>query len=199
MSQELGKNLYLLLDSGDKPLARGVLESVPGAVNLQVRVLEGGISAVMEHEDLRLVPMADDQEALLGRILRGEGDQIFLKKLQQLGIEMRQNLRISIHAQSFIYPLTKSWRGRQEIETNDISCGGISFFCGKELRDGEAVEVVIPITPQPMVLRCKILRRRPSNREEILYAAKFEGLCNDEEERMREAVFSVQLRSRASR
>ena len=57
--------------------------------------------------------------------------------------------------------------------------------------------MVVPVTAQPLVLRCQVLGIRPSGRPScVLYAAKFLDLCNDEETMLREAVFNLQLRGR---
>ena len=58
------------------------------------------------------------------------------------------------------------------------------------------MEVVIPVTSQPLVLRMKILRRRSSSRKEPLYAAQFVDLLREEESMVREAVFSIQLQKK---
>ena len=73
----------------------------------------------------------------------------------------------------------------------------IAFFTDHSLQVGEQVEVVVPVTAQPLVLRCQVLGIRPSGRPScVLYAAKFLDLCNDEETMLREAVFNLQLRGR---
>ncbi|MCI8423659.1 MAG: PilZ domain-containing protein [Lawsonibacter sp.] len=194
------KNLYLLLDSRNTPLANAVLLTLPHIPECRFRVLDDKVSVVMEHESVRMVPMDKASPVLLGRILGCRGDEIRMEKLQRLDSELRQNLRMPTHFQSFIYPImpgvTSNWRGRRAIEANDLSCGGIAFFCDRELKKGERVEVVIPITTAPLVLRCKVLRKRPSNRSESLYAAEFVDMCNDEEKLVREAVFSIQVRGR---
>ncbi len=59
--------------------------------------------------------------------------------------------------------------------------------------------MVIPITEEPVVLRCVVLRQRMSGRSIPLYAAKFMDLCPDEDRMVREAVFNVQLQERSSR
>ena len=190
--------LYALLDSRNAVLAQGRLENPPDAPEWQVRVPEDKISAVMEHEEIQLVPIDGDGDALLGRVRRNRNDLIVLQKLQSLGSEMRQNLRMPTHFQSFIYPVSGGWKGRRQAEANDLSCGGVAFFCAQQLEDGEVVELVVPITSEPLILKCQVLRRRPSDREnEVLYAAKFVEMCDDEEMIVREAVFSVQVRSRA--
>ena len=198
MSSGKQGKLYALLDSRNAVLTQGRLENPPDAPDWQVRVPEDKISAVMEHEDFQLVPIDGDGDALLGRVRRNRNDLIVLQKLQSLGSEMRQNLRMPTHFQSFIYPVSGGWKGRRQAEANDLSCGGVAFFCAQQLEDGEVVELVVPITSEPLILKCQVLRRRPSDREdEVLYAAKFVEMCDDEEMIVREAVFSVQVRSRA--
>ena len=197
MKQELQSNAYLLLDSRNAPLARGLLESPPESATWQVRVLDDKISAVMEHEEIQMVSMASSGAALLGRILRSRNDFVVLEKLQKLDSDMRQNLRMPAHFRSFLYPVTGSWRGRREIRANDLSCGGLAFFCSGSLAERERVEVVIPITTEPVILRLEILRQRPTDQEDtVFYAGKFVDMCNDEEMLVREAVFNIQLQSR---
>ena len=187
-------NTYLLLDSRNMLLAKGVLLNAISDPTWQIRVLDDRISAVMKREDVRLFGVGEGTPVLLGRILRNQDDVVILQRLQRLGSEVRANFRTTVDFKSFIYPLTGSWKGRREIEGNDMSCGGIAFYCSEELQDGEELEIVIPLTRQPLVIHCQILRRRPSDRSERLYAAKFVNICYDEEVMLREAVFSVQPR-----
>ena len=195
--QEIQNNSYFLLDSRGAPLARALLLSPQENPQWQVRVLDGKIEQVMEHEEIQMVPMGASGSALLGRIIRNRNDNIILEPLQALDSDMRQNLRMPTHFKSFIYPITGSWRGRREIEANDLSCGGIAFFCALPLEVEEQVEVVVPITSQPLLLRCRVLRQRPSAREnEVLYAAKVVDMCGDEEMMVRESVFNIQLSTR---
>lgn len=114
---------------------------------------------------------------------------LWVEAVRDLGSKVRENLRIPVSFQSFIY-LEK---GRLPIESYDLSCGGIAFFCDGQLKEGQQMEVVIPVTSQPLVLRMKILRQRPSPRPQPLYAAEFLDLLREEENMVREAVFSIQL------
>ena len=100
---------------------------------------------------------------------------------------------------SFIYPLSGIWKGRGEVQSVDISCGGIAFYGQYGLENGETLEIVIPITARPMVLRCQILRQQMLRNNRAFYAAKFVDMCNDEETLLREAVFRVQLEGRPRR
>lgn len=187
-------NTYLLLDSRNMLLAKGVLLNAVSDPTWQIRILDDRISAVMKREDVRLFGVSEGTPVLLGRILRNRDDVVILQRLQRLGSEVRTNFRTTVDFKSFIYPLTGSWKGRREIEGNDMSCGGIAFYCGEELQDGEELEVVIPLTREPLLVRCQVLRRRPSDREDALYATKFVDICYDEEMLLREAVFSAQPR-----
>ncbi len=186
------------MDSQNTVLARGHVESPPDAPNLQVRIEDDKIRDVMDHEELQLIGLEKDAPTILGRIVRHRGDVVVLEKIKCLGIEFRENLRMPVRFRSFIYPLTGAWRGRRPVSSHDLSCGGISFFCEAVLDPGERVEIVIPITTAPLILRCEVLRQRPSHREIPLYAAKFVELCDDEERMVREAVFSVQVSTRSA-
>lgn len=197
MSQE-PKNAYFLLDSRGAPLAHGQLIGSPDAAMLQIRVSDSEIDQVLEHDEIQMISLSDGGAALLGRIVRSRNDMIFLEKLQNVSSDMRQNLRMPTRFRSLIYPRSGHWRGRREIRSKDLSCGGVAFFCTGALEVGEELEIVIPITSQPLILCCKILRARPLEREGEMafYAAKFVEMCHDEEMIVREAVFSVQLQER---
>ena len=187
-------NTYLLLDSRNMLLAKGILLNAVSDPTWQIRILDDRLSAVMKREDVRLFGVGEGTPVLLGRILRNRDDVVILQRLQRLGSEVRTNFRTTVDFKSFIYPLTGSWKGRREIEGNDMSCGGIAFYCREELQEGEELEVVIPLTRQPLVVRCQVLRRRPSDRKDVLYATRFVDICYDEEMLLREAVFSAQPR-----
>lgn len=200
MSNQNTENQYLVLDSGNEPLARAMLESRQDAPTWQFEVLDGKADTVMAHEQLRFLPIADGKEALLGRILRCRGDRITVEKLQRLDSELRQNLRMHTSFETLIYPISGNWKGRRWVESNDLSCGGIAFFSRFPLEEQEQFELVVPITTQPLLLRCEIIRKRPCSREgEEMYAAKFVDMCHDEEMLVREAVFNVQLSARPRR
>ena len=62
----------------------------------------------------------------------------------------------------------------------------------------ERLELVIPVTEEPVILRCQILRKQELRNDKLLYATKFVDMCEDEEVTVREAVFSIQLESRSA-
>ena len=192
------ESLYLLLDSRGTAIARGRIQGKTDGPFWQIQVEDGMIDKVLEHKKLKLLSIEDAGPSYEGTIVRSRNDMIQLEvsKIQRETGDMRRNLRVAVRFKSFIYPISGRWRGRREIESNDLSAGGIAFFTDKSLQVGEQLEVVVPVTVEPIVVRCEILRMRPGERSEILYAAKFANLCNDEETILREAVFNLQLRGR---
>jgi hypothetical protein len=193
------KNIYLMLDSKYEPVARGLLLSPIDSPTCKVRVLDGKITEVRRHEFIQLANMDNQSHDFVGRIVQYQRDIVILKRLRSLGSGVRQNLRMPVQFKSYIYPLTGSWKGRRNVQSYDLSCGGIAFYCTEPLEIGEQLEVVIPITrPNPMVLKCEVLRQRGED-PNSLYALKFIDLCADEEKLVRHAVFRVQLDTRVSK
>lgn len=198
MRQDDQNKRYLIMDSNNMPLARCVLESNADAPNWQVRLLDDKALSLEEDDTVQLVSMTPGLPALLGRIVRKRNDRLVLEKLRSLGMDARQNLRMPTSFLSYIYPLTGPWIGRRKIRSKDLSCGGIAFYSEVYLDLGELVEVVIPITVEPLILKCQILRSGAADDGLTFYAAKFIDMCNEEETIVREAVFNVQLQQRSS-
>lgn len=197
MGAEQQTNIYLLLDSRGTAIARGRIQGRTDGPFWQVQVEDGKIDKVLEHKKLKLLSILDAGPSYEGTIVRSRNDMIQLEviSIKHEDGDMRKNLRVAVRFKSLIYPLTGRWKGRREIESNDISAGGIAFFTSYSLQVGEQLEVVVPVTSEPLVVRCQILRIRPGDHD-IMYAAKFVDLCNDEETLLREAVFNLQLTGR---
>lgn len=192
------QSLYLLLDSRGTAIARGRVRGDTSGRFWQIEVEDGKIDAVLTHKKLKLLSILDAEPSYEGIIARSRNDMIQLEvtKLTREAGDMRRNLRVLASFKSLIYPVTGWWRGRRSIESRDLSCGGIAFYTDHSLQVGEHLEVVVPVTSQPLVVLCEILRMRPGDRAAILYAGKFIDLCNDEETLLREAVFNLQLQGR---
>ena len=195
------QTLDLLLDSKGEAIARGRIVGAPAGQYWQIEVEDGKIDEILEHKKLKLLSIMDAWPSYEGVIVRSRNDMIQLEvtKLPPGAGDMRKNLRVAVQFKGLIYPVTGNWRGRRWIESNDLSCGGIAFFTDQSLKVGERVEIVVPVTSQPLVLQCEVLRTRAAERTDILYATKFVGMCNDEETLLREAVFNLQLRGRPKR
>ena len=62
-------------------------------------------------------------------------------------------------------------------------------------QDREIVELVLPVTDSPLVIKTQILRTLKEEGNVPLYAAKFIDLIQDEEALIRKAEFSIQIRT----
>ena len=61
------KNVYVLLDSTtSRVLARGTSESPPEMMNIQLNITEGNVQAVVNAENLQIVPADEEQPPKLG-------------------------------------------------------------------------------------------------------------------------------------
>lgn len=201
MAQGQQNLIYLLLDEAGKPLAQARPQGPSGTEGTlwQMVVMNDKIDDVLEHKQFKLLSIQDSSPSYEGTLVRHRNDMIQLevRKTAAAGNDMRKNLRVPVEVHSFAYPVSGSWRGRREVETHDLSCGGIAFFCDRQFQIGEQFEVVIPVTSAPLVVKGQILRQRDvEGRDDSLYAAKFLDLCNDEETLLREAVFNLQLSGR---
>ena len=192
------ERMYLLLDSENHPLARGRLEGPAAGDTLQLMVMDNDVDKVACHEVIVLMSMSGSEPPLQCRIVRQRGDRIALEKIASLDPDLRRNLRVPIKFNTFIYPITGRWQGRREIQSIDLSCGGVAFYGDEGLEIEERLELVIPVTEEPVILRCQILRKQELRNDKLLYATKFVDMCEDEEVTVREAVFSIQLESRSA-
>lgn len=190
---------YLILDSQNHALANGEMASPPGASPIRLNVLNNKVDDVMSHEIITLFSASSEELPIQCRILRQRGDTVLVEKIATLDPEVRRNLRVPVKFDSFVYPITGSWRGRRSVQSLDLSCGGVAFRGDAGLEEGERVELVVPTVDAPLIMRCQILRVKELQDEKRLYATKFIDMCEDEEVTVRETVFSLQLQSRNQR
>ncbi len=191
MSEE---RMCLLLDCRSSPVAKAFLIGPEQAERLRVRVPDRRAGEVAELEIVQLLGIEDDC-MLKCSVVERRGEELVLERLEVLDAGVRSNLRIPVSFESFLYPLYEKGRGREAIESVDLSCGGIAFYAPQGHEVGEVMEIVIPITEQPLIVRGRILKRNDLKNGRSLYAAKFVELCHDEEKMIRRAVFGVQIRA----
>ena len=188
------ERLYLILDSQGTPLANAVLESPLNAEVLQIRILNKKEEAVAAHREIQLIGLDDSSPNRVGVIVRQRGDQMVIQPTAALGPAARENLRILTDFESVMYPVSGRWRGQRPFKAKDLSCGGIAFYSSILLEDREIVEMVLPVTDSPVIVKTQILRALPDeNSSDPLYASKFVDLIHDEEALIRKAVFSIQI------
>lgn len=187
---------YLILDSQNHALANGELVSPAGETPMRLNILDNKIDMVTAHEVIVLFSTSSQEPPLQCRILRHRGDAILAEKIASLDPEVRRNLRVPVKFNTYIYPIASSlWRGRQPVQSIDLSCGGIAFYSDFYLEVHDEVEIVITPTAEPVILHCEVLKRQELQNR-FMYATKFVDMCEDEEVVVREAVFSLQLQAR---
>ncbi len=190
------ERLYLILDSQGNPLANAVLESPLNSEVLQIRVLNDKVEAVAAHRELQLIGVDDGSPNRVGVIVRQRDDQLVIQPTAALGPAARENLRIVTDFESVMYPVSGWWKGQRALKAKDLSCGGIAFYSSIPLEDREIVEIVLPVTDSPLVIKTQVLRPLEDESSQLpLYAAKFVDLIHDEEALIRKAVFSIQIRT----
>ena len=187
------ERLYLLLDSKGTPLANAVLESPPNSEVLQIRVLNDKVEDVAAHREIQLIGIDDSTPNRVGVIVRQREDQLVIQPTAALDANARENLRILTTFSSVMYPVSGRWKGQKNVKGKDLSCGGVAFYTEASLIEKEVVELVLPVTDEPLLLKVRMLRSLPSDREMALWAARFVDLIRDEEIMIRKSVFSIQV------
>ncbi|MEA5143015.1 MAG: PilZ domain-containing protein [Oscillibacter sp.] len=189
----------IISDSQNQPLASAVLESRPQDTVWRIRVPEADIQRIISYGIIRVISLNDRVPNVNAEILsQPEPDLLTVSPSAQLDASIRLELRIPVRFDSFLYSLSPRWSGRVPIVSQDMSCGGIAFFCHQKLSIGETAELVIPVTTQPIIAKVQVLRFRPSPSPIPLVAAKFMDIIHDEEIMIREAVFCQQLRNHSA-
>ena len=185
---------YLVLDSLGRPVARCMSPEGLDAPVWRLEASDEDLERILSHKNVTLVGTAEKWAAAEGRIVRHEGNQVWVEPIRELDGAVRENLRMPVQFQSFLYPVSGKWKGRRLVLSRDLSCGGVAFYCAQNLEEGEIAQIVVPVTAQPLLLDLKVLHRRPSTEPVPLYAAEFVDLLREEESMIREAVFNLQLR-----
>lgn len=189
------ERLYLLLDSKGTPLANAVLESPPNSEVLQIRVLNDKVEDVAAHREIQLIGIDDSTPNRVGVIVRQREDQLVIQPTAALDANARENLRILTTFSSVMYPVSGRWKGQKNVKGKDLSCGGVAFYSDCRLENREIVELVLPVTDQPLVVKTQVIRTLEEEGAPPLYAAKFVDLIQDEEALIRKAVFNIQIRT----
>lgn len=188
------EKLYLILNSHGEALAQAVLESPRVTEVVQLRLTEETELDFLHIGDIQCIGLDNSTPSMRGTVTMQRGERLVIKPQAMLGVEARENLRILTDFESVMYPVTGYWKGQRPVRGKDLSCGGVAFYTTQPLKVGEVVQMVLPVTESPLLLRTRVLREL-SNEEtpEKLYAARFIDLCLDEEMTIRKAVFSIQV------
>ncbi len=187
------ERLYLILDKGGVALAQAVLESPRITEIVQLRLTEETDLDFLQIGEIQCIGLDNCATSLRGTVTMQRGERLVVKPIATLGEDARENLRIQTDFESVMYPITGYWKGQRAVKGHDLSCGGVAFHTPQALRPGEVVQVVLPVTDSPLLLRAKVLRELDAEAPDRLYAARVVDLCLDEEMAIRKAVFEIQV------
>ena len=187
------ERLYLILDKTGHALAQAVLESPRITEVVQLRLTEETEVDFLQVGEIQCIGLDNGSASMRGEVTMQRGERLVIRPGAMLGAEARENLRIQTDFESVMYPVSGFWKGQRPIQGHDLSCGGLAFHSEKSLKVQEVVQVVLPVTDSPLLLRAKILRDLPTEDPVPLYASRFVDLCLDEEMAIRKAVFSIQV------
>lgn len=183
----------LLLSKDSMLLAKGELKSAADDPSIEVKILSGDIEKIETMEIVQVIPSDKTMRAQMGKYLSRRGDLVVLEPMRGFGAALRENFRVPVDFESFMYPQEG---GRAVFHALDLSCGGLAMYSDRALAVGEVCEVVIPITAEgPLILDCEILRATPFEGRTQKYAGRFVDLIHDQESALREAVFQIQVQS----
>ena len=187
------ERLYLILNSQGEALAQAVLESPRITEVVQLRLTEETELDFLQVGEIQCIGLDNGSASMRGVVTMQRGDRLVIRPGAMLGAEARENLRIQTDFESVMYPITGYWKGQRHIKGHDLSCGGVAFHTAQAVKVGEVVQIVLPVTDSPLLLRTRILRKLNTDEPDPLYAARFVDLCLDEEVAIRKAVFSIQV------
>jgi len=185
--------MYLISGSDRVVLAKGTLEVPASGDTIRLKIGDGKAETVAEHQIVIIMGEEAGEMPIQCHLVERSGDVIALRKMMQLDSEYRRSLRIPVRFDSFIYPVDDSFKGRKLLRSIDLSHGGIAFYSDEGMKIGDILEVVIPVTTQPLIVKMKILRRQELANGRTYYAAEFVDLLEDEETMICKAVFGIQL------
>ena len=187
------ERLYLILDKTGHALAQAVLESPRITEVVQLRLTEETEVDFLQVGEIQCIGLDNGSASMRGEVTMQRGERLVIRPGAMLGAEARENLRIQTDFESVMYPVTGYWKGQRAIKGHDLSGGGVAFHTAQPVKVGEVVQIVLPVTDSPLLLRTRVLRKLDTDEPEPLYAARFIDLCLDEEVTIRKAVFSIQV------
>lgn len=187
------EQIYLILDGKGTTLAQAVLESPPRSEMMQLRLTEEPSIDFVQIGEVQCIGLDNGAASKRGVVTIQRGDRLVIRPTATLGEEARENLRVPTDFESVMYPITGYWKGQRPIRGHDLSCGGVAFHTDQAMKVGEIVQIVLPVTDNPLLLRTRILRRLETDDPVPLYAARFVDVILDEEITIRKAVFNIQV------
>ncbi len=179
---------YKVTDNDGKLIGNAFSDDPPTSPVWRLILAQADAQVVIETKNVKVIIPGSEEEPIEGSVISSNGSMVTVK-----GLRVRENLRMPVKFSTYIYPVNDSWVGRAQIHGNDLSCGGFAFFSERELKIGEVVETVLPITSRPLILLLKVLRTKVLPDGRLMYAAEFHEMLHEQETMVRETVFRLQV------
>lgn len=186
---------YLILNSDGYPMAEANLISPVDQEVLLFELPEEKEGWFHPQDQIQLVGAEESSPDFLGTVERCRGNRVNVRPNVPLDARVRKNLRVVSHFQGLLYPISGNWKGQRMVHGEDLSCGGVAFYCNQVLNVDETAELVLPVTTQPLIVPIKVLRIEQQKDAPTRYAARFIDLIHDQEAMIRKAVFEIQIAS----
>lgn len=189
----MGVKMYFLLTRDQRMLAKGMLVSGSVECKVQLKITEGSPDAVERQEILCLIGSESGENPVMGQVISRRNDQVLIKTIMTLNPELRRTYRIPADFESFLYPVSGTWKGRMGVKAKDMSCGGMAFTSAGDLAVDEVAQIVIPNIRFPVLVNLQILRKETLSDGQKYYCCKFVDMCPEEEQSVCRSVFSIQV------
>lgn len=134
-----------------------------------------------------------------GKYANQEGDIVSFSSFQPDGFtERRTDLKIPVHFEVYIIRTRVDENGEKKenkivVRLRDISAGGICFISEHSFSQHNEYSFIFDRGKEPIILPFIILRKDKNEEDLYVYGCKFSGITPQQEQIVREFVFSRQL------
>ncbi|MFI3249629.1 MAG: hypothetical protein R3Y07_01535 [Eubacteriales bacterium] len=192
---------FLILDLDQSTLTTGTLRSPPRGGIFDLEIPEEDSVLLEDAGQLQFIGFTPNTPSFLGEIVRMRTSSISVRNIQRLGHLPEETLQVNHPFESFVYPVTGSWKGRCPISVSTLGCGGINFTSVHILEAREMLEVVVPIKGgDSLLVKGKIVYPTTADTHEesppYLYKLKFITGVESMETLIRQEVLYRQLKNR---
>jgi hypothetical protein len=155
------------------------------------------LTKISRMEKIRFHKMEDYPELFEADVYQVKGEKLFVENLKNITAQLRSDLKVKVSYKSTVRMLDTPSSTNINIQSRDISCGGICFQTEQDLMTTELYETVVPITQDPIILRFRIIRKVFDKEKNVyVYGARFIELKHNEERMLRQAIFRLQMIAR---
>lgn len=155
------------------------------------------LTRISHMEKIRFHKVEHYAEMFEAEVYQVKGEKLFVENLKNITAQLRSDLKMKVSYKSTVRMIDAISPLNINIQSRDISCGGICFQTEQDLMTTELYETVIPITHDPIILKFRIIRKIFDKEKNVyVYGARFIDLKHNEERMLRQAIFRLQMIAR---